>query len=253
MDKLKLNIQKFALNPPTAGNLIDEVCLHEYHQNIKRDYAKKGSNNNFSASQSITGDLTVSGTAQIQNGLYCKPTGQVNTPVGNSMLVIKRATNSEAPNNGVVLEFGNSTSWAGQLFIGDNATQGIYYNGWTNGTRGSWRRLADAPVVLYDNSTGTNGSVTLSSSAANYTYLEIFYKGNDSQYSSVKVFEPNGKDVSMLVSLTYNNQIYLKQKIVTISGTSITSKNNSQGNFNASQQGWSNVNYIYITRVIGYY
>ena len=58
------------------------------------------------------------------------------------MLVIKRVTNSEAPNNGVVLEFGNSTSWAGQLFIGDNATQGIYYNGWSNGVRGNWIKLA---------------------------------------------------------------------------------------------------------------
>ena len=61
MDKLKLDIQKFALDPPMAGNIIDEVCLHRYHQNIKRDFAKKGSDNNFSASQSITGDLTVSG------------------------------------------------------------------------------------------------------------------------------------------------------------------------------------------------
>lgn len=198
-------------------------------------------------------NLTVSGTSQIQNGLYSKPTGQANTPVGNSMLVIKRVTNAEAPNNGVVLEFGNSTSWVGQLYIGDNATQGIYYNGWSNGTRGSWRRLADVPVVLYNNSSGTNGNVTLSSSATNYTYLEIFYRGNDNQYSSVKVFEPNGKEVSLLVSLTASNQIYFKQKIVNISGTSITNTNYSQARFNASSQGWSNDNYIYITRVIGYY
>ena len=47
MDKLKLDIQKFALDPPMAGNIIDEVCLHRYHQNIKRDYAKKDSDNNF--------------------------------------------------------------------------------------------------------------------------------------------------------------------------------------------------------------
>ena len=169
------------------------------------------------------------------------------------MLVIKRATNSEAPNNGVVLEFGNSTSWTGQLFIGDNATQGIYYNGWSNGTRGSWRRLADAPVVLYDNSTGTNGSVTLSSSAGNYTYLEIFYRGNDNQYSSVKVYSPNGKDVSLLVGNTYNSRIYFKQKVVSISGTSISNVNYSQGMFNATQQTWVGDNNIYITRVIGYY
>ena len=106
------------------------------------NFAVTNANNNFSSSQSITGDLIVSGTAQIQNGLYCRPTGQADTPVGNSMLVIKRVTNSEAPNNGVVLEFGNSTSWAGQLYIGDNATQGIYYNGWSDGVRGSWIKLA---------------------------------------------------------------------------------------------------------------
>jgi hypothetical protein len=112
----------------------------------------------------------------------------------------------------------------------------------------------DVPVVLYDNSTGTNGNVTLSSSSANYTYLEIFYRGNDNQYSSVKVFEPNGKEVSLLVSLTYNNRIYFKQKIVNISGTSISNKNYSEGWFNGSnQQGWSAANNIYITRVIGYY
>lgn len=210
-----------------------------------------GNDNIFDSSN---GNLTINGTAQIKNGLYCRPTGQANTPVGNSMLVIKRVTNSEAPNNGVVLEFGNSTNWTGQLFIGDNATQGIYYNGWSDGTRGSWRRLADVPVVLYDNSTGTNGSVTLSSSAANYTYLEIFYRGNDSQYSSVKVYSPNGKDVSLLASLGYNSRIYFKQKVVNISGTSISNKNYSQGWFNGSnQQGWSNDNNIYITRVLGYY
>lgn len=48
MDKLKLNIQRFAPTPPTSGNLIDEDCLYEYHQNIKNYYAPK----------TITGDLT---------------------------------------------------------------------------------------------------------------------------------------------------------------------------------------------------
>ena len=107
--------------------------------NLKSDFKKKV---NINGDVSASGNITISGTAQIQNGLYCRPTGQANTPVGNSMLVIKRVTNSEAPNNGVVLEFGNSTSWTGQLYIGDNATQGIYYNGWSDGVRGSWIRLA---------------------------------------------------------------------------------------------------------------
>ena len=123
---------------------IEDIDIPTATSDLTNDsnFAVTNANNNFSSSQSITGDLIVSGTAQIQNGLYCRPTGQADTPVGNGMLVIKRVTNSEAPNNGVVLEFGNSTSWAGQLYIGDNATQGIYYNGWSDGVRGSWIKLA---------------------------------------------------------------------------------------------------------------
>lgn len=35
MDKLKLDIQRFAPTPPTSGNLIDEDCLYEYHTQNK--------------------------------------------------------------------------------------------------------------------------------------------------------------------------------------------------------------------------
>ena len=43
MDKLKLDIQRFAPTPPTSGNLIDEDCLYEYHQNIENYYVQKSS------------------------------------------------------------------------------------------------------------------------------------------------------------------------------------------------------------------
>lgn len=221
------------------------------------NFAVTNANNNFSSSQSITGDLTVSGTAQIQNGLYCKPTGQANTPVGNSMLVIKRVTNSEAPNNGVILEFGNSTSWVGQLYIGDNATQGIYYNGWSNGTRGSWRRLADAPVSLYDNASGTTGNITLSETSANFTYIEIYYH-SDNEYKCEKVYQPNGKAVTLTSQTldTATPMIYGKTKKITFSGTSLTVNNYSQYTIRNNSTGYvqvsDNRNTIYIVRVVGY-
>lgn len=40
---MKLDIQRFAADPPTPGNLIDEECLYEYHQNINSTFAKKSS------------------------------------------------------------------------------------------------------------------------------------------------------------------------------------------------------------------
>lgn len=98
----------------------------------------------------------------------------------------------------------------------------------------------------------TNGTVTLNETSANYEYLEIFYRNNDQQYSSVKVYQPNGKQVS-LFSCFVNNTDYLmiKGAKVTISGTSIIK--NGYAEFNAKGQTsitWANNTFI--TRVIGY-
>ena len=108
---------------------------------------------------------------------------------------------------------------------------------------------------LYDNSSGTNGTVTLSQTANNFNYLEIFYvtKHNTNTYGSVKIFEPNGKIVNLVATYckdtTYGVYVYAKD--VQISGTTIT----------VSKAGWQYIgsdryigssDYIYITKVVGY-
>lgn len=111
------------------------------------------------------------------------------------------------------------------------------------------------PTVLYDNSSGTYGTVTLSSSSANFNYLEIYYQLNDRTYAynCTKVHAPNGKSVNLDVTwfsgTTYG--VYVHTKTVKISGTSITK----------THEGWE---YIYndryttasdqirIVKVIGY-
>lgn len=197
-----------------------------------------------------------------EKGIKSKDTGNVGTAVGNGMLIIKRANNTEAPNNGVVLEYGNTKEYTGQLFIGDNAYQGIYYNGWSNGTRGKWRRLGDEPVSLFDNSSGTSGNITLSESAANFDYIEIFfYAANDRFRSSVKIYSPNGKRASLQVS--YYNNAYtstthshtLDSKIVLISGTSVSNVVANTGTtvlqYN-NRLNLYNSNPIYIYKILGY-
>lgn len=72
---------------------------------------------------------------------------------------------------------------------------------------------ADFETVLFSDETGTQDNVTLSESAGNFTYLEIFY-GADT-YSSVKVFSPDGKAVELENSANGN-------EVVAISGTTIT-------------------------------
>lgn len=116
--------------------------------------------------------------------------------------------------------------------------------GKTSGT--AW--MAD---TIYNNSSGSNGAITLSSSAANYTMMEIFYRDNDSHYNSTKVYSPNGKTVNLcMVSSTVNGVTNIKRRDVYISGTGI-----SQGTYadaNPAVGTYSEVNHIYITQVVGY-
>ena len=209
----------------------------------------------------VNGNTSVAGYGKYKNGIYSRNSGEVGTPIGNGKLVIKRANNSEAPNNGVVLEFGNTKTYAGQLYIGDNATQGIYYNGWSDGKRGTWKRLADVPVTLYNNSSGTTGTITLSETAANFNYLEIFYCDNNSkEHRSIKISNPNGKTITLDTIEPYDadKNMYIRTTSYAINNTSITVKTYIYMNFwkvSGSDNCGVNVeksNYIKIIKVIGY-
>lgn len=122
------------------------------------------------------------------------------------------------------------------------------------------------PVVLYDDdTTALNVPITLSETAANFRRLTICYKTNDDEYSSVEVWHPDGKLVSLTATRTAGNStastVWLKSKTVLISGTTIntaystssgtnyyfTSQTRADGNY-ATVHG----DYIAITQVIGY-
>ena len=108
-------------------------------------------------------------------------------------------------------------------------------------------------VVLYENNNGSNETITLNDSVSNYKFIEIFYKSNDDAYSSVRVYTPNGKRVSLQAFWSVDNYCYGKIKQVSIS-------NNKINNLSAQQlvigSGVSPTislsNFIYITKVIGY-
>ena len=111
-----------------------------------------------------------------------------------------------------------------------------------------------APKILYENASGSNSKITLSDSAANYEYLEIFFRNNDNIYSSVKVYQPNGKKVNLISQ--YNNgsnTIWFKIAICLISGNTITKDNAVEMKLAASSSiNASSGNSNYITRVVGY-
>lgn len=107
--------------------------------------------------------------------------------------------------------------------------------------------------VLYSSAKGTAGTVTLSDSVENYTYLEIFYRSSgDNACSSVKVFSPNGKLVHLGTVHYIADYDYAKFALVNVSGSMITFSQNYQITLKSNGSVYSAENAIFITRVVGY-
>ena len=108
------------------------------------------------------------------------------------------------------------------------------------------------PYSLYDNSSGSNGTIALSDSAANYEFLEIFYKDDINQYTSTKIYQPNGKRITLFMSVINpsNSQTFVQSACKDINGTSITHQKASEVRIDSHNANTNN--YIYITKVIGY-
>ena len=108
------------------------------------------------------------------------------------------------------------------------------------------------PVVLYNNTSGTTGTATLSETAANFQYLEIFYsKGGI--YNSVKVYSPNNKKASLIIGyLNSSADAQLQLAKVTISGTQITRDTSGYINFGTTTHSMGTGTEVAIYRVLGY-
>lgn len=111
--------------------------------------------------------------------------------------------------------------------------------------------------VLYNNAKGSNGAITLLESCSKYNVLEIYYKDNNKKANSfTRVHIPNGAYVH-LSNMEPNNshEVFFRAASYMISENKIVPKFFSifkvSGNSIYEQQ-WD-VNYIYITRVIGCY
>lgn len=117
------------------------------------------------------------------------------------------------------------------------------------------------PTTLYSNASGTTGTIKLSQTAANFSYLEIFYcDNNNREHHSIKISEPNNKLTSLDTGESYENDknLYFRTTSYTISGTSMTVKSYGYMNFwqvSGSDRCGVNPeksNYIKIIKVLGY-
>lgn len=147
--------------------------------------------------------------------------------------------------------------YAAQIFIpnGDDPSKpnSMFYRTSLAGSWNSWQEVEKRHKVLYDNSTGTYGTVTLTESAENFTMLEIIIGYSDIYgCNSIKIYNPNSKvfDISALVPSS--TSISAHRTRCTISDTSITQNYNASGTISGTTWG-SASNKLLIKSVIGYY
>lgn len=130
-------------------------------------------------------------------------------------------------------------------------------NGGTGGTTESSAisSLGIDGTALYSNSSGTNGTVLLSETSANFNRMMIYFKHNDGEHGSLEINSPDGKS-ALLSTMKYRNDnvTYITSSKISISGTQITWTGDHGYNRLKSQPEitMNNVEYMYITKVVGY-
>lgn len=189
--------------------------------------------------------------------------------------------NGQPSQYGFLLNITNNRADVHQLWM-QQSNGSLYHRGGNqNGISSTWKTVLDStnytnyvttkPTTLFSSSSGTVGTITLSDSATNYTYLEIFYTDNNGrQPNSVKIYSPNGKYVSLSCIEPSTNgdepRIYIRSSGWTISDTSMIIGRSDLSNLNAGVYGQiyphadgTNIDvkitpniYIKIFRVLGY-
>jgi len=112
------------------------------------------------------------------------------------------------------------------------------------------------PHSLFTNATGTSGAVTLSDSASNYDFLEIYYFENHASQglTSRRIYDADGKTILLdsVAPDSTNVKIYISGTYYSISGTSISRSSSYSWAISSSPYAVGDTNQIYITKVIGY-
>jgi hypothetical protein len=108
--------------------------------------------------------------------------------------------------------------------------------------------------VLYDNPTGTNTTVNLSETSANFKYMDIYCLSSDNTYTTVRVHEPNGKRVTAM-SGWFGSAAYFKNCVLIINEAviSVTQGNNAQITGTNACTTASLADAIKVVKVVGYY
>jgi len=109
-------------------------------------------------------------------------------------------------------------------------------------------------TTLYYNASGTTGTVTLSESAANYKFLDIYFGKGTTTMKFTRVYSPNGQSALLSFFMRADNNFQFLTKRLAISGKNITSSQYGGINvtLNSTTVGTFTSNELAIFRVDGW-
>lgn len=191
-------------------------------------------------------------------------------PIG----VTTNFTQNFAPVSHVKVKIAHSATMECKLYI----YLGFDWNDLTCIINGSYKTftpsittLTDTPITdkesayyynggytLYDNTSGTSGTVTLSQSIGSFWYTEIHYCDNNNRdHGSIRIYNSNNKTISLsIIEPSSGNSTYIRRTRITTSGTSVTPDITNAGYISIGEnKTWNysyGTNYIKITKIIGY-
>lgn len=243
---------------------VGDVVLVVVMKGIARAVAVKGGGDYLPLSGgTLTGDLTVEGDVTFEGDASITEQASWRNALGLGSMATETASDylKRKPSGTSELPQDTATGSGYPLVLSDSfANNGeISYMSAANFRTLIGTSYSNA-VSLYDNSSGTTGTVTLSQTAANFSILEIFFCDIDGNYSSVRVWSPNGKVVSLTTSAVVGTSLFFISwtRRVKINGTSIANQavsNYSTGRFYIYSNGTTGVqsdNYIKIVKVLGW-
>ncbi len=141
--------------------------------------------------------------------------------------------------------------------IFDTEARKIYMD---NGTeRISFNNEEEKEIILYEDETGSNETITLKDNVSNYKYIEIYYRNNDyvRSYAKAKIEESQDTVVDLTANTIYQGIMLIKSRLVQIGSNTIATYNNATLNIEINNTSGTHTcttdtsNHIYITKVIG--
>ena len=220
------------------------------------------------------------GYGTVANGRNQHASGTYNIADNRYLVIVGNGSSDSSRSNAYTLDTNGNAWYSGEVYVG--STSGTHKDSGSKklitldeipiassrilglvkvgsglgiGTDGTLN-VTGVPVVLYSNNSGSNGTITLSQTAANFSYLEIYYAkgGSTALTCSVKIDSPNEKTVALNWSQFLDTWAQIEIGHIKISGTSITRDSTKNGGVNLSGNGNDifKVTELRIYKVLGY-